>query len=237
MTRSAVSSLTSARVSALSARDTVPGGPRPCAPHRESSRSGAPSGLSAGDRAGAAATPAGGRGPRGRAPRPWGRRAGGRPRPRAPPSRRPSPLRGGRLQPRSRVLLDEQDGVALVPVERADRLEDEVRAFGSSPIDGSSIRISRGSSISARAISTIFCSPPDSEPARSPRRSATIGKRSATASRAPARGPRSRGCARPSRTFSHTVISGKRLRSWGTWTTPASSTLRGESPTVSARRA
>ena len=46
-----------------------------------------------------------------------------------------------------------------------------LRAFGASPIDGSSISITFGSSISARAISTVFCSPPESEPARSRRRS------------------------------------------------------------------
>ena len=56
-------------------------------------------------------------------------------------------------------------------------------------MDGSSINSSRGSSISARASSTSFCSPPDSEPARASRRSRDDGE-------ALARPPRARAARR-----------------------------------------
>ena len=82
------------------------------------------------------------------------------------------------------------------------------RAFGSSPVEGSSIRISRGSSISARAISTIFCSPPESDPARSPARSRTDGNRSATSSARRRTSARSRTMYAPISTLSQTVIPG-----------------------------
>ena len=52
-----------------------------------------------------------------------------------------------------------------------------LRDFGSRPIDGSSSRISAGSSISERASSTCFCSPPDSDPAASLRRWRRSGTR------------------------------------------------------------
>ena len=86
-------------------------------------------------------------------------------------------------------------------------------------MEGSSISTTRGSSIIARAISTSFCSPPESEPARSRRRSRTIGNLDAISS------TRRRSAARdstypPMSTLSHTLIEGKRLRSCGTWTTP-----------------
>ena len=49
---------------------------------------------------------------------------------------------------------------------------------GASPSDGSSISNSRGPLISARAIATICCSPPDSDPANCLRRSRRRGNRS-----------------------------------------------------------
>ena len=138
----------------------------------------------AGDRAGAAPTPAGGRGPRGRAPRPWGRRAGGRPRPRAPPSRRPSPLRGGR--PAGRPARSARRAGRCDPARLSSpRSSRRPRRAPAGPAPSRARPSGSGSAraISARAISTIFCSPPDSEPARACRRSrATIGKRSASAS-------------------------------------------------------
>ena len=48
--------------------------------------------------------------------------------------------------------------------------------IGASPIDGSSISISLGRDISARAMATICCSPPESVPASCERRSYTSGK-------------------------------------------------------------
>src|SRR3981189_659436 len=50
-----------------------------------------------------------------------------------------------------------------------------LRARGSKPTDGSSKQMTGGSSIMARAISTVFCSPPDRDPARSWRGRETLG--------------------------------------------------------------
>ena len=52
--------------------------------------------------------------------------------------------------------------------------------FGASPSEGSSSSRMRGEPISERAMQTICCSPPDSDPAACLRRSATIGNRSLT---------------------------------------------------------
>ena len=49
--------------------------------------------------------------------------------------------------------------------------------FGARPSDGSSSSSTRGLAISARAITRICRSPPDSVPALRPRAAASIGKR------------------------------------------------------------
>ncbi len=94
------------------------------------------------------------------------------------------------------------------------------RALASSPIVGSSSRISFGSSMSARAISISFCCPPERWPARSERRSWMIGKRWAISSARRRTSVRSRSGCPPISRLSQTVISGKRLRSCATWTIP-----------------
>jgi hypothetical protein len=67
----------------------------------------------------------------------------------------------GELERERRVLLDQQDR--------------DVLALADAP-DGSSISSSLGRSISARAIASICCSPPDSVPACWWRRSLSRGK-------------------------------------------------------------
>ena len=52
--------------------------------------------------------------------------------------------------------------------------------IGDRPIDGSSISSTAGRNMSARAISTCFCSPPDNAEACEAMRSATRGKRIST---------------------------------------------------------
>src|SRR6185437_4822660 len=91
------------------------------------------------------------------------------------------------------VLLDEKNG-------------DAVTMRGISPSVGSSSRMIFGSSIIARAIASICCSPPDSVPPAWLRRSARTGKNvntlsSKAAFRSPVTPPRSR----PVRKFSITV--------------------------------
>jgi hypothetical protein len=88
--------------------------------------------------------------------------------------------------------------------------------IGDSPIDGSSISISLGSSISPRAISSIFCSPPDSVEAccRALRRN--TGKRSIAASMRAARSKSFGAATPPSSRLCSTDSSGKMLRPCGT---------------------
>ena len=69
-----------------------------------------------------------------------------------------------------RVLLDDEDRDAGL-VHLLDDLEVPLDEHGARPIDGSSISISFGRDISARAIATICCSPPESVPASCARRS------------------------------------------------------------------
>src|SRR5437870_943492 len=63
---------------------------------------------------------------------------------------------------------------------------------GASPSEGSSSRSSRGRLISARAIASICCSPPESVPASCRRRSAGRGRSGSTGPRAPATAPTGR---------------------------------------------
>ena len=88
----------------------------------------------------------------------------------------------GHLQRRARVLFDHQDRRRPCRAAAAAR-EGLLHHDGDRPIEGSSIRISLGSSSRPRTISSCFCSPPESVEAcwSALRRSA--GKRSSAASR------------------------------------------------------
>src|SRR3990172_1775983 len=79
-------------------------------------------------------------------------------------------------------------------------------SWGESPIDGSSMRRSRGRAMRARAIASICCSPPDSVPARCPRRSPRRGKRARTRSRSAWMPAESRRTKAPISRFSRIVI-------------------------------
>jgi hypothetical protein len=88
--------------------------------------------------------------------------------------------------------------------------------IGDSPIDGSSISIKRGSSSRPRAISSIFCSPPESVEACWWALRRKIGKRSMAASmRAPSAKPFG-AATPPSSRLCSTDSSGKMLRPCGT---------------------
>ena len=74
-----------------------------------------------------------------------------------------------------RVLLHQDDR----DVQRVDLLDDlpiSAVMIGESPIDGSSSRSSFGRVIRARAMASICCSPPESEPASCHSRSRKIGE-------------------------------------------------------------
>ena len=87
----------------------------------------------------------------------------------------------GHLQRHGGVLLDQHHGGPLL----VDGLHDRPRwatTWGARPSDGSSSSSSRGDAISARAMASICCCPPESSPARSCRRSCSIGNSSCTRS-------------------------------------------------------
>ena len=65
----------------------------------------------------------------------------------------------------ARVLLDEQDRGAVARVRRAMIAKISSTSLGARPIDGSSSSSAFGPAASARAIASICCSPPESEPA------------------------------------------------------------------------
>ena len=88
-----------------------------------------------------------------------------------------SVVRAAERQPR--ILFDDQHRHA-VGTDRPDQFEMFATMSGARPSDGSSSRRTRGEPISARAMHTICCSPPDSEPAACLRRDSMIGKRSVT---------------------------------------------------------
>ena len=119
-----------------------------------------------------------------------GRPCGG---PRSRAGRRPCPPgRSGRSRGRSRGRRSKERRsrsarrrASLRPCSFTCWMISKLRSTrsGASPIDGSSIRSSFGFDISARAIATICCSPPESVPASCARRSYSRGKRLYTRSK------------------------------------------------------
>src|SRR5215475_9592824 len=93
---------------------------------------------------------------------------------------------------------------------------------GASPTDGSSIKRMRGANINARASASICCSPPLSEPASWPRRSARRGKHSKQKSRFDLSALRALRRNAPSKRFSSTDSRGNRRRPSGTSAMPRS---------------
>src|SRR5438477_9764368 len=91
---------------------------------------------------------------------------------------------------------------------------------GARPIDGSSIQRKRGRDISARAMASICCSPPDMVPPRCERRSRNRGNISRTPSRSLSISARSLRMKAPIIRFSSTVNRGKIRRASGTIAIP-----------------
>ena len=83
----------------------------------------------------------------------------------------------GQLQRVEGVLLDQEDGEPFLLVELADRVEDLLaRSAGRGRGRARPAAAAAGGAISARAIASICCSPPDSVPPRWPMRSFRRGK-------------------------------------------------------------
>src|SRR5437773_9570139 len=91
---------------------------------------------------------------------------------------------------------------------------------GARPIDGSSMQRKRGRDISARAMASICCSPPDMVPPRCERRSRNRGNISRTPSRSLSISARSLRMKAPIIKFSSTVNRGKIRRASGTIAIP-----------------
>src|SRR5215212_8468691 len=106
--------------------------------------------------------------------------------------------------------------------------------IGERPIEGSSISNSFGSSSSARAISSIFCSPPESVDACASALRRSTGKRSIAASMRRARSKPAGAITAPSSRLWRTESSGKMLRPCGTWLMPRASRSRGVRLVMSA---
>jgi len=87
---------------------------------------------------------------------------------------------------------------------------------GDRPIDGSSISMSFGSSSRPRAISSSFCSPPDSVEACAPALRRSMGKRSISDSMRPATFASRPAAVAPSSRLCSTLSSGNTLRPCGT---------------------
>src|SRR4051812_37549652 len=92
--------------------------------------------------------------------------------------------------------------------------------IGARPTEGSSTSKSLGADISARAMASICCCPPDIEPASWRRRSASTGKASKQKARLRLISVRASGRNAPSSRFSSTVSLGKSRRPSGTMATP-----------------
>src|SRR6266850_6770248 len=92
--------------------------------------------------------------------------------------------------------------------------------IGARPTEGSSTSRSLGADMSARAMASICCWPPDSEPASWRLRSASTGKVSKEKARFLAISGRASGRKAPSSRFSSTVSLGKSRRPSGTMATP-----------------
>ena len=114
------------------------------------------------------------------------------------------------------ILLDQKHGQALLRVEFADGVEDLLaRSAGARPSDGSSSSSRRGRAISARAIASICCSPPDSVPPRWCRRSLQAREQREHALEIVARSGTARRWSAPICRFSSTVMRGKMRRPSG----------------------
>ena len=90
----------------------------------------------------------------------------------------------------------------------------------------------RGLVSSARPITSICCSPPESLPAAPLRRSASTGKSSSTRLKSASTSPRSRRIRVPSRRFSSTLSVVKTWRPSGTWEMPRRATTSGVRPVM-----
>src|SRR5262245_61554153 len=105
---------------------------------------------------------------------------------------------------------------------------------GASPSDGSSMRSTRGFDINARAIASICCSPPESEPAICRSRSRSRGKSLATVSSVHSFGWPARGARAATARFSRTVRLLNTRRPWGTRATPWAAMTSGARPVSTA---
>ena len=90
----------------------------------------------------------------------------------------------------------------------------------------------RGFVSSARPITSICCSPPESLPAAPLRRSASTGKSSSTRLKSASIWPRSRRIRVPKRRFSSTLSVVKTCRPSGTWEMPRRATASGVRPAM-----
>ena len=123
--------------------------------------------------------------------------------------RRPVPSHGDRAvdqhitamcepQGMERILLDDEDRHALRGSSLGQRIEKICFTIsGASPSDGSSSMSNLGRDMSARAMASICCSPPESVPPRCVRRSLRRGNRCRYASRDRLRSSRHRRCRGP----------------------------------------
>ena len=136
-------------------------------------------------------------------------------------------------QPGPRVLLNQS---TVTPEAFSSRTVSNTtrRALGSSPIEGSSISTNLGSSIMARAISTIFCSPPDREPARSAASRGRWGTARPPSPAGPARPPDPAGCTRRSARCPTRSSAGRGSVPAARATTPHDRTSRGERPEITS---